>query len=331
MPVPNTKNDLILSRQRAVRFVRRRWLRELLLEDWLLKLLALAISIALWFGVTTYRAPAAMRLRGVALSFLLPEDMEISNDPREQVEVTLSGEKNKLDALTMRNLTLTADVRGYREGERVARLVPENVIMDLPEGVRIIRVEPRTVPLKLEHSIERQIEVAARLEGHPAEGFEVQGIEITPAHITVRGPASHVQKLERALTETLSLDGLREDLVARVITVDVNDDKIVVPDGVVAVQVKIGEPTIERRFTNVANTVARDGDAPAQSVQNVAVLLRGGRSVLNELKAEELRVVWQGDEGLRSAEFVPRVLLPAKVTGKVEVVSVEPARLMRQN
>lgn len=328
MPTFNAKSDLTPARQRAQRFARRRWWRELLFKDWSLKLLALAITLGLWFGVTASRAPAAMRLHGVALSFLLPEDMEISNDPREQVEVTLSGEKNKLDALVTNNLVLTADVRSYREGERVARLVPENITMDLPDGVRIVRVEPSTVALKLERRIERQIEVKARIEGRPAEGFDVQGVEVTPARITVRGPASHVQKLEHAPTETISLDALREGFVARGIAVDIEDERIVALEGVVTVQVKIGEPLVERRFADIANAIAREGNPPAQSTQNVAVVLRGARSVINKLNTEELRVVWQSDAGAGDAWLVPRVVLPVRAEGKVEVVSVEPARLI---
>lgn len=327
MPASNTKNDLTPARQRALRFVRRRWLRELLFEDWSLKLLALAITLGLWFGVTAQRAPAALRVRGVALSFLLPEDMEISNDPREQVEVTLNGESKSLNEIVANNLVVSADARNYREGERVVRLTPENVTVNLPNGVRVVKIRPSTIPLKLERRIEHQVEVAARIEGRLAEGFEVQRVEITPARITVRGPASHVQRLERAPTETISLEGLREGFVAQGVAVDIEDERVVALEGAVTVSIKIGEPTIERRFTNVANGWAQNGNAVAQPVRDVAVVLRGARSVMNGLKIEELRVVWQTNAQAEGGMLVPRVVLPAGMTGKVEVISVEPEQL----
>ncbi|MDQ1560635.1 MAG: hypothetical protein QOD32_3695, partial [Pyrinomonadaceae bacterium] len=57
----------------------RRWLHDLLFADWGLKLLALAITLGLWFAVTGQRVPTTARLRKVPLFFVLPPDMEISN------------------------------------------------------------------------------------------------------------------------------------------------------------------------------------------------------------------------------------------------------------
>ncbi len=333
MPASKPKSELSPARARVYRVVRRRWLRELLFEEWTLKLIALAITLGLWLGVTAQRAPAAKLMRGVALTFLLPENMVISNDPREQVEVTLSGEKNALEELIASNLVVTADVSGYREGERVARLTPENVTMNVPEGVRVVRVEPNAVPLRLEQRIERQIEVAARLEGAPVEGFVVRTVEITPGRVTVRGPASNVERLERVPTETISLDGRRESFIARSIAVDIEDEQIVALDGIVSVQVTIEEETAERRFTNVAAQIQASNAGEAQPAQPVVVVLRGARSVIEKLTAENLRVVWQTPDGASdgaSDALVPRVILPPDAAGRVEPLAVEPARLMRR-
>ena len=48
-------------------FMGRRWLRELLFEDWGMKLLALAITFGLWWAVTGQRTPASLPLRHVPL------------------------------------------------------------------------------------------------------------------------------------------------------------------------------------------------------------------------------------------------------------------------
>ena len=69
--------------------VGRRWLRELLFEDWGLKLLAILITFGLWWAVTGQRTPAAVRLRHVQLFLVLRSDVEVSNDLREEVDVSL--------------------------------------------------------------------------------------------------------------------------------------------------------------------------------------------------------------------------------------------------
>src|SRR5919205_3222813 len=130
-----------------------RWFRALLFEDWTLKTLALIITLGLWFAVTTQRAPATLRLHNVPLEFVLPENVEIGNDPTKVVEVTLQGSRGKLDEMNVANLVARADVTALRPGDRVARLF-EAVRMELPEDVRIIEVAPRSVTLHLENVVQ---------------------------------------------------------------------------------------------------------------------------------------------------------------------------------
>ena len=53
----------------------RRLFRRVFLEDWLLKLIALAITLALWLGVTGLRAPTTVRLKNIALNPQISSDM----------------------------------------------------------------------------------------------------------------------------------------------------------------------------------------------------------------------------------------------------------------
>src|SRR5215216_1668598 len=78
-----------------------RWLRAIFIEDWGTKLLALLISLALWYGVTGQRKPTTIRVPRVPLNFRLPSNMEISNEPRNEVEITLTGNKRALDAINV--------------------------------------------------------------------------------------------------------------------------------------------------------------------------------------------------------------------------------------
>ncbi|HVF48987.1 MAG TPA: CdaR family protein [Pyrinomonadaceae bacterium] len=296
-----------------------RWLREVLFEDWGLKLFALAITLGLWFGVTSQRAPATIRLSG-QLSFLRPEDVEISKESLKQVDVTLRGNKDDLDNLSGRNLVLTVDISRYTLGERVVRLTPETVSMSLPDGVRIEKIEPGSVPLRLERRIEREVQVEPRLEGDLPEGYEVRGVQVTPRRVKVRGPESHVKALERAPTETISLEGQRESLPLQQISIDILDPKVVALDPVVAVRVEVGEVRIERRLSGVG---VRTSDAQAKArPAKVNVLVRGDRSVVENLSAEDFEIILESapDGSLR-----PRLRLPSGINGRVELLSTSPA------
>src|SRR3982751_6907843 len=92
------------------------WLREIFMEDWNLKLLALAITLGLWYAVTGQRTPATVRLPKVPLQFRLPEKMEISNDLHNEVEVVLTGNKLELDRIKHGDLVVYVDVSKYAPG-----------------------------------------------------------------------------------------------------------------------------------------------------------------------------------------------------------------------
>src|SRR5215213_9262757 len=295
----------------------RRWLRALLFEDWTLKLLALGITLGLWYAVTTQRAPAQMRLRAVQLDFILPEGVDIGNDPVDEVDVTLEGSQGKLAELNARNLVARADLTDLRSGDRVLRLTDQNVSMDLPEGVRIVNLNPRSLTLHLESVVERDVPVEARFDGAPPEGFTRGAVQVSPAGVRVRGPQSHVAAVERAFTETISLAGQRETLFLPQVAVDIPDHKVVPAESAVSVRVEIGEEQAERRFASVP---VRGEWGGTVSHATAAVTVRGPRSVVEALRPEDVRLVISLVE---DGKPVTRLSLPPSAQGRVELFNTK--------
>jgi YbbR domain-containing protein len=216
-----------------------RVLRRLFLDYWNLKLLALAITLGLWFAVNGQRAPITERFPNVQLNFQLPNDMGISNEPIDEIELTLTGAKRELDLINPRDLNATIDITDRRPGDRVVQLTPGRLKIDLPSGVRLEKIQPPSVQVRVEPILEREVEIEARLEGKLAAGYELNGVSLRPQRIRVRGPASHVNALTRVATETVLLDGRKEDFSVPQTAVDVPDQKLVVLDPVVDVFVQI--------------------------------------------------------------------------------------------
>jgi YbbR domain-containing protein len=299
--------------------ITRRWLRALFLEDWTLKALALLVTLGLWYAVTTQRAPATKRLHDVPLEFLLPDNVDIGNDPLDKVDVMLEGSQDKLSVLTSRDLVAQVDVTTLLPGDRNPRLTEKNVLMELPEGVRILEITPRSITLHLEPVVEREVPVEARFEGEPPPGFERGPAQVTPARIRVRGPQSHVNSVERAFTETISLANHREPLAIPQVAVDIPDHKVVPLDPTVSVRVEIGEEQSERRFTNVAVKSDTNGTV---SPATASVTLRGPRTVVEPLRPEDVRlVVTTGEDG----KPTPHLSLPPGAQGRVELVNTTPS------
>jgi YbbR domain-containing protein len=218
-----------------------RWLRRLLLQDWRLKLLALAIAIALWLGVTGQNKPVTLRVTGVQLNFLQPNGMEISNDPPGTVDVILTGSKDKLDRIGPRDLIANVDLSDQRAGERVIKLTLDRVKVELQEDVKIQGFHPASVSIRLEPVVEVPVDVEVKFEGKLPEGFEVTGVNVNPSKVRLRGPADRVNALRKAITETVWLDGKKESFTVSHVEISIADLKIDVLDPAVDIRVEIAQ------------------------------------------------------------------------------------------
>jgi YbbR domain-containing protein len=218
-----------------------RWLRKLFLEDWGLKLLALAITVFLWLAVTGQNQPVTLRVSGVQLNFLRPDGLEISNEPPSTVDVVLTGSPDKLDRIGPRDLVATVDLSDQKAGERVVRLSLDRVKMDLQDDVKIQRFHPATIPIRLEPIIEMPVDVEVKFEGKLPGGYEVVSVSVSPAKVRLRGPADRINALHKAMTETVWLDGKKESFNLSQVEINLPDPKIDILDPAVDIHVEVAE------------------------------------------------------------------------------------------
>src|SRR5215208_2281348 len=214
-------------------------LRRIFIEDWSLKLLSLAIAIVLWLLVTGQNQPVTAHVN-IQLNFIRPPALEISNDPPRTVDVMLTGSRNKLDDLTSLDLVATVDISDQRSGERVLRLADKAQI-PLPQGIKVDGFQPSAIPIRLEEIVERQVIIEPKLEGKPADGFEVYAVRPSKGSVAVRGPASHVNALQKVATESVWMAGQKESFSASNVALDVPDPKVDLLEPMVNVEVEIGE------------------------------------------------------------------------------------------
>jgi YbbR domain-containing protein len=113
--------------------------------------------------------------------------------------------------------------------------------MDLPPGVKILGFQPATIPLRLEHSMESQVDVEVKFEGKLPDGYEIAGFSTNPARIRISGPSDRVNSLRKATTETVWLDGKTESFSLPNIAINIPDTKIDILDPTVSVRVEITE------------------------------------------------------------------------------------------
>lgn len=239
MPYQDIEEINVVAPTRPPTFLGR-WLRRLFVDDWGVKLLALGITLVLWMAVADFNKPRTIRV-AVQLNFVRPNNLDISNEPPRTIDVELTGSRERLNNMRLSDLVATVDISDNTAGERIVRLNNERVHMDLPDGVKIDSFKPTTIPIRLEPNLERQLPVDIKLEGQPAPGFELVSSTAQPSVINVNGPASLIEKLQRAPTELISIEGKKGNFTALGVTIAIADSRIEVENPVVDVAIEIGE------------------------------------------------------------------------------------------
>src|SRR5882757_9420404 len=280
------------------------WLRKIFLEDWSTKLIALAITLALWFGISGQQTPDTRPYSEVRLNYRVAGDLDISNEPQRQIEITLTGDKGKLDRLPRGDLMASVDLSSYNQGERLVQLRPDNVSLelasgnDLPTGIKIIDIKPNLLLVKLEKREEREIEVKPEFDGKLPEGMEVYEDEttVTPATVKVRGPSSFVNSVDTVSTDKINLENKKTDFIAKQVAINLLNPKITVLDTVVDISVRIGPKRSERNFIVHAQP-------PAGTAETFTVTLLGPQAELDKITAKDITIDFSADPASPKAKL----------------------------
>jgi hypothetical protein len=308
MPSGSEKLEGSDTTQRYLRNI----VRKIFLEDWLLKLIALAITIGLWLGVTGLTTNSTKRLT-VKLVPNVANNVKVTNNLIAEVDIVVSGDERKLKNLSGSVLDASLDLTEVPLGERVVSLSPQNVaIPGLDPGIKLDEVQPRRIAVTLEQVEEIELPITPNIEGTAAPGFEVYGVPtFTPSRVRVRGTVSVLRMLQSASTEPISIEGRRSDLFARQVRVTATNENAIVLDPVVDVIVKIGEIRIEKTMT-----IPVMGNLGKKAV----VTLYGPKTVLESIRPDALKVEMVKTD---SGQETPQLNLPAELQNSVEVRKIK--------
>lgn len=183
-------------------------------RHWPLKLLALVIATALWYGIAaedkvdiTMSVPLELRN--------LPANMIIANQYQKVLDVSVRGSKRLLQEVQQQHLSRPVDLAKAEPGQTVVvQNTPQSVAF--PRGVTVQRVQPANVTLLVDQLVERQIPLAARTEGTPVRGLVLDSVQLKPASITVSGPRSLIGPIQSIETEPINVAGMNRNQTVQV-------------------------------------------------------------------------------------------------------------------
>jgi len=175
----------------------------LLLQNLPLKLVSLALATLLWLVIAGEKT-SEMGLSVPVELKNFPKDLELTGDAVNAVEVRLRASPSIIQSLGPGDVSAHVDLSGVLEGEHIVNLTADSI--RIPFGVQVVRINPSTLTLNLERTVQKTVPVRPRVLGRPAPGHEVVEVTSSPSEVRVTGPKSRVQEVEGAFTEPVSVE-----------------------------------------------------------------------------------------------------------------------------
>lgn len=189
---------------------------ELLTRNLGWKLFALAISLLLW--ITFAGSPEMGAFINVPLEFKgMPDHLEIASEAVDLVALDVRGTADRLRDFSKNPSGILLDFSGIEKpGEHTFQIGPTNV--SLPQGLRLVRAIPAQVRFQFEERTMRYVPVQVRFSMPVPQGYVLRRHTVDPATILIVGPASRVQRVENAATDSIDLSAVVGDTLFRVNT-----------------------------------------------------------------------------------------------------------------
>ena len=111
--------------------------------------------------------------------------------------------------LDQEDIGLRVDLQDLSAGVTSFKRLDET--LDIPGGLKITRISPSYVDVKLEKVRERGVPVRVVLTGDPAPGFLVKSAKATPDRVVVIGAESEIKAVSEVVTEGIDVANVQEN------------------------------------------------------------------------------------------------------------------------
>jgi len=306
--------------RRWLRAPRWRDLRAALRRNRGLKLVSLLLAFFLWFSINVSERDAEGTLE-IPLQVRQPAGYVVTSAPAKPVAVTVRGPRTILDGVDERRVRFALDLAAAAPGEVRHELNADLIRPPLPRRLKIVRIEPARVKVRLERLVRRTLPVRPELAGLPPLGYTAEA-SVTPGEVEANGPASKVEELKEIKTEPVDLRGAPEPIARAVLLSWAGDFVSFAPDHV-TVSITFQPTVMSRKFDHVEVAVRNtSGGLRAKLVPpRIDLTVQGPQRVLSSY-ALEAGSVYVDAAGLEPGNYrvTPKIELPQSI----EVTRREP-------
>ena len=167
--------------------------------------LALAISVFIW--AVAQGTSSVIQSFDVEVELVgVEEGLVITDQSSDEVNVRLRGSRAALRNLNTDQLKYRVEAKGGKPGVAVYEVDVDTI--DHPAGTQFVGYSPSRLQVRFEKRGRKAVGVRAEIEGTPAPGFHVAGVDIEPQKVWLEGARSQVMRLNEVVTEAIDIAGL---------------------------------------------------------------------------------------------------------------------------
>lgn len=275
-----------------------------------LKLFSLAFAFGLWLLVNAGERDTEQSMLVPVELRNLSQQLVVVGERPEFVDVRVSGPRTLLGQLNGKRIAL--DLAGVRPGPSSFRVNAE--LLNLPRGVKLLRVTPSVISLDIARMIKRVVPVRVDLIGQPPFGYETGEVEVSPPTVEVSGPAPQVGKLQAVMTEGVDMSRLTQTVTRDLRLHNEEGDSVSYNIEKARARIEVREVMVSREFRHLRVDIKNAEYPLPQTPFFVDVWLRGPQRIMDALQLTNGEVfVDANGRGPEEVTLPVTILLPPGV------------------
>ncbi len=140
----------------------------------------------------------------------LPERLVVTDLSADVVNIRVLGSRAALRDIKPADIEYALPVADAQPGIAAYEVDLTGVESRLPRNARIVSRSPASLEVKFERRSRKSVKVRPDLEGEPAEGFVLTGVEVIPPRVWLQGARTDVLRLSEVVTETIDVSGFNQ-------------------------------------------------------------------------------------------------------------------------
>jgi YbbR domain-containing protein len=134
--------------------------------------------------------------------------MQILSASDNTVRLHLSGSAALINSIKPDQVRVKVDLTHAVNGENIFTITRDNITV--PPGLRLSRIEPSEVKVRLDLPITRELPIQVDWVGALPKGLILRMVRVAPDRITVVGGVQVLKPITTVYTERVRLDSLKE-------------------------------------------------------------------------------------------------------------------------